>query len=117
MLPDKEMLRVGLKQVCPRCKTEPLFDSVFDFQGKKTCTNCGLDISKNDSADGPAVFILFILCFALTPLALAFEAMVEPPLWVHAVLWGGLAIGLTVATIKPLRAYTIALEYKHRPWD
>jgi len=78
---------------------------------------CGLDLRKNDSADGPAVFLIFILGFALVPLALVFEYMVFPPLWAHAVLWTGVALFLTLVMLKPLKAYVIALQYKYRPKD
>lgn len=81
------------------------------------CDNCGLDLAKNDSADGPAVFLIFILGFTLVPMALLLDYLVQPPLWVHAVLWGVVILGAILASIKPLKAYIIALQFKHRPGD
>ncbi len=63
------------------------------------------------------MFLIFILGFLLVPLALLFENAFAPPLWVHAVLWGGAAIGITLGALRPLKAYVIALQYKHRPGD
>ncbi len=90
---------------------------MFDLTLLPECKSCGLNLAKNDSADGPAVFLIFILGFLLVPAALLLENIAAPPLWVHAILWGAIALGLTVGSLKPLKAYIIALQYKHRPGD
>ena len=41
-----------------------------------------------DSGDGPAVFAIFILGFLVLGGALLVEFRLEPPVWVHLVLWG-----------------------------
>ena len=102
---------------CPRCKEGDLYQSGFSIELRKVCEKCGLDFSKNDSADGPAVFLIFVLGFSLVPLALLFETLVAPPLWVHAVLWTVVALSLTIGSLKPLKSYIIALQFKHRPGD
>lgn len=86
---------------------------------KDICESCGLDLAKNDSADGPAVFLIFVLGFSLVPLAWLFELAFAPPLWVHAVLWSAVALGVTLGALRPLKAYVIALQYRHRShtWD
>lgn len=117
LLPDKELIETGVKCLCPKCRQASIFPSALSFDVVDHCPQCRLKLSDNDSGDGPVVFILFILCFALVPLALVFEIWLAPPLWAHAVIWGATAIFLTLGTLKPLRAYIIALEYKHRPWD
>ncbi len=114
---DTEMLKLGLSCKCPKCKTGDLYPPGFTLTLKDTCEGCGLDLSKNDSADGPAVFLVFILGFLLVPLALWLEFSLSPPLWVHAVLWTIVTLGLTLGLLKPLKGYIIALQYKHRPND
>ena len=83
------------------------------------CAECGLELAKNDSADGPAVFLIFVLGFSLVPLAWIFEGAFAPPLWVHAILWSAVALGITLGALRPLKAFVIALQYKHRPhtWE
>ena len=80
---------------------------------------CNLALAKNDSGDGPAVFMVFILGFLLVPAALLFDALVSPPLWVHAVLWTLVALGICVFSLQSIKAYVIALQFKHRPetWE
>lgn len=74
-------------------------------------------LARNDSGDGPAVFLIFALGFLLVPLALFVETLFAPPLWVHAVLWTVVALGLTIGALRPLKSYVIALQFKHRPGD
>jgi uncharacterized protein (DUF983 family) len=102
---------------CPACNEGNLYPSLFNLELNDICSECGFDLSKNDSADGPAVFLIFILGFSLVPLALIFDHIFEPPLWVHAFLWGIIAIVMTVGALKPLKSYIIYLQYKHRKSD
>jgi len=114
---DKALIKTALSCRCPRCGVGDLFRSNVDLTLNDHCSSCGLDFSKNDSADGPAVFLIFVLGFFLVPLALAFETLVAPPLWVHAILWGFVIVFLTLFSLRPLKTYIIALQYKHRPGD
>jgi len=103
--------------VCPRCGKGALYHSRFSLDLNPACPECGLDLAGNDSADGPAVFLIFVLGFLLVPLAVLFETLFAPPLWAHGVIWGGVAIGLTLGGLKPLKALVIGLQFKHRPGD
>jgi len=112
---ERTLLSQSISCTCPKCGDYPLFNKgFFNLSVKGTCGVCGLDLSKSDSADGPAVFLIFILGFLLVPLALMFDAWVSPPLWVHAVLWGALAIAITVGSLKPIKSCVLALQYRHR---
>lgn len=105
---------------CPRCGKGDIYKPGFlNMTVVDKCAECGLELAKNDSADGPAVFLIFVMGFSLVPLAWIFEWAFAPPLWVHAVLWSAVALGITLGTLRPLKAFVIALQYKHRPhtWD
>jgi uncharacterized protein (DUF983 family) len=112
-------LEAGLKRVCPRCGKGRLFKTGLTLESEDSCSSCYLALARNDSGDGPAVFMVFILGFLLVPLALLFDALVSPPLWVHAVLWTVVALGICVFTLQPIKAYVVALQFKHRPhsWE
>lgn len=116
---NAEAIKLALAGKCPKCKTGDMFQKGFTLELNDKCPSCGLNLQDNDSADGPAVFMIFILGFALAPLALWLDAVYEIPLWAHAVLWGGIALFLTLGMLKPLKAYVIALQFKYRPddWD
>ncbi len=114
---DWEMVRRAMACKCPRCHEGDLYKAGFTIDLREDCSACGLDFTKNDSADGPAVFLIFVLGFLLVPLALILEVSFSPPLWGHAVLWAVVALGLTVGALKPLKAFVMALQFKHRPED
>lgn len=110
-------LKKGMACKCPKCGVGGLFPSRFSLDITDTCAHCGLDLSQNDNADGPAVFLIFILGFLLVPLALIFDHFFAPPLWVHGALWGAVAVILTLGALKPLKSYILYLQYKYRPED
>jgi len=108
----------SLHCLCPKCGRGRLYQNgFFNLTLRDKCENCNLDLKKNDSADGPAVFLIFVLGALLVPSALIFDSLFNPPLWVHAVLWGIVALVITVGSLKPLKALVIGIQYRHRPAD
>jgi uncharacterized protein (DUF983 family) len=97
---------------CPRCGKGPLFKNVLELRPR--CSNCGLDYHFIDTGDGPAVFAIFILGFLVLGLALYVEFTYEPPVWVHAVLWGVLTPLIALVLLRFLKAGLIALQFKHK---
>lgn len=102
---------------CPRCGKGGIYGSRLSLTVRESCPECGLPLARNDSADGPAVLLIFVLGALLVPLAFLLDRAFAPPLWVHAVLWGGVALGATLWALRPLKALLIALQYRHRPGD
>jgi uncharacterized protein (DUF983 family) len=37
-----------------------------------------------------------------------------PPYWLHAILWGPLAIIVTLGLLRPFKGILIALQFKHK---
>lgn len=119
MFLDSAPVQTALKCVCPRCGKGKLFKPGLTLEVVENCESCGLALAKNDSGDGPAVFMVFILGFLLVPMALLLDAWFTVPLWLHAVLWTIVALGICVFTMQPIKAYVVALQFKHRPqtWE
>jgi uncharacterized protein (DUF983 family) len=114
---DLALFKTALSCKCPKCGKGDLYPSRFNLAVNKVCSSCGLNLGKNDSADGPAVLLIFLLGASLVPIALLFENIFAPPLWVHGLLWGSVAIALTIGSLRPIKSYIIALQFKHRPGD
>ena len=111
---DKDIIVKSIRCACPKCGEASIFPHRFTLDVKDKCDHCGLKLKDHDSGDGPAVFLIFILGFLLTPMALLLDAVATVPLWAHVVIWTLVAIGICVFTMQPLKAYVIALTYKHR---
>jgi uncharacterized protein (DUF983 family) len=110
--PPPSALVVGLTARCPRCGQGALFRSGLILRDK--CERCGLSYAFADSGDGPAVFAIFILGFLVLGGALLVEFRLQPPIWVHVVLWGILTPLLAIGLLRVLKASLIALQYRHK---
>lgn len=97
---------------CPRCGQGRLFQGLLTVVPR--CSVCGLDLKGEDSGDAGPVFLVLVLGAIFVGLALWVEFRYEPPLWVHAVVWLPLLLGLTVALLRPIKALAIALQYRYR---
>jgi uncharacterized protein (DUF983 family) len=102
----------GLACRCPRCGKGKLFRGFLKL--KPHCEVCGLDFAFADSDDGAAVFVILIAGFIVVGAALTVEVKYEPPLWVHAALWGPLILIVTLGPLRLLKGLTTALQYRHR---
>jgi uncharacterized protein (DUF983 family) len=102
----------GLRGRCPRCGEGRLFAGFL--QVGESCPACGLDYAFADSADGPAVFAILIVGFIVAGAALVTEIAWQPAMWIHAVLWGPLVVGLSLALLRPLKGLAVALQYVNR---
>lgn len=105
-------LVAGLKGRCPRCGDGALFRAGLALRDR--CDRCGLSYTFADSGDGPAVFGILILGFLVLGGALLVEFKAQPPLWVHALLWGVVTPLAGYFLLRILKATLIALQFKHK---
>ena len=103
---------LGLACRCPRCGQGRLFRGLLTV--RETCESCALDLKAADSGDGPAVFVILILGALLAPLVFWVEFGLQPPFWVHLVLWPPLVIGaaLEEGVIRPDSAVVVGPTIK-----
>jgi uncharacterized protein (DUF983 family) len=107
--PPVDPIAAGLKGRCPRCGEGRLFSGFLTVG--KSCTNCGLDYSYADSGDGPAVFVILIIGFIVVGLALWTEVNLNPPLWVHLMVWLPLTVVLALAALRLIKGVLLTLQY------
>jgi uncharacterized protein (DUF983 family) len=110
--PPQSPAATGLRGRCPRCGDGRLFDGFLTVA--PACGACGLDYSFADSGDGPAVFVILIVGFIVAGGALFLEFSVQPPYWVHAVIWVPLVLVLSLVMLRALKGLMIALQYRHQ---
>lgn len=97
---------------CPRCGKGPLFAGYLKIA--PACSHCGLGFAGNDTGDGPAFFIMLPLCLLTAGFALIFEIKVEPPLWVHMIVWPLFIAAVVGFSLRPVKATMVALQYRYR---
>jgi uncharacterized protein (DUF983 family) len=102
----------GVAGRCPRCGRGRLYRGFLALA--PACDDCGLDFRGFDAADGPAVFVIFIVGFVVTVAALVTELKWQPPFWVHAALWLPLTLGLSLGLLRPLKGLMVGLQYRNK---
>jgi uncharacterized protein (DUF983 family) len=110
--PPQSPLRVGLAGKCPRCGQGDLYKSYIAL--KPACSACGLDYTKADSGDGPAVFVIFIVGFLSVALAFIARFGWGLSIGVSFLVSALFAIASILALLRPLKAVLIALQYRNK---
>jgi uncharacterized protein (DUF983 family) len=108
-------LAAGLACACPRCGRGRLYQGFLTVT--ESCGVCGADLRKADSGDGPAIFLMLFIGAVVVPMAFFFEFEFTPPLWLHLLIWPVVILFLTLALLRPLKAYMIALQFRHKASD
>lgn len=102
----------GLGGRCPRCGRGRLFAGFLRVAPR--CEVCGLDLSKQDSGDGPAAFIILFVGCVVVGAALVVEVKYGWPVWLHLLVWLPLTVILCTVLTRPLKGLLIALQYRYR---
>ena len=110
--PPVSVLKAGFLFRCPRCGRGKLFRGYLRVADR--CRACAFELKQHYSADGPAVFVMFIVGAIVVALAFWLEFTHAPPYWLHAVLWLPAITVLSLVLLRPAKALLIALQYRHR---
>lgn len=102
----------GLSGRCPRCGKGALFTAYLKITER--CGVCGLGFAGHDVGDGPVVPAILVIGGIVVGLAWMMEVTFQPPLWVHAALWGPLTIGMTLGALPLLKGLSVALQFRFR---
>jgi uncharacterized protein (DUF983 family) len=102
----------GIAGRCPACGRGKLFAGYLTLA--ESCSACGLNYGFADAGDGPTVFVILVAGFVLVGAALFVEVRYAPPYWLHALIWGPLAILVPLGLLRPFKGVMVALQFKHK---
>ena len=97
---------------CPRCGSGRLFAGYLEVAS--SCNACGLDYTGHDAADGPVVPIMLIVGFLSAGGALWLELTYHPSIWLHLIIWPPVILLLSLALLRPFKAFFIGAQFKLR---
>jgi uncharacterized protein (DUF983 family) len=87
-----------------------MFAGVVRFADK--CRSCGLDYASFNVGDGPAAFLTLGVGALVVVLAVWLELSVEPPFWVHIMLWLPLTVAAVVGGLRLAKGALLVREYR-----
>ncbi len=109
--PPQDPLKTAMGRKCPRCGEGALFAGFLKVRPE--CPRCGLDYSKADTGDGPAVFMIFIVGFLAMALAMILQLIIHMPIWLVLLLSVILSVALIGVLTPMMKAWLVAQQYNH----
>jgi len=113
--PAVSPLTAALTCRCPRCGKGKVLQGLLTVAPR--CPVCDLDLHAEDVGDGPAALVILILGAVIVFAAAMLELKAAPPFWLHLVLWPPIALGGTILLQRCLKAWLIAMQYRHHLLD
>ena len=110
--PRLSTLKTGLACRCPRCGKGALFKGYLTLRTE--CPECGLSYGFADPADCPAFFVMTAVGLVGMILLMAFDFIVHPPIWVHAVVTLPILVAMCMGCLRPFKAWLVAEQYVHK---
>jgi uncharacterized protein (DUF983 family) len=107
-----KLAEAALLGLCPRCGARTLFAGLTRFADR--CRACGLDLTRFNVGDGPAAFLTLGIGAIVVVLAVWLQLSVEPPWWLHVVLWVPLTVGGVILGLRVAKAALLQSEYHHK---
>ncbi|MBL0914950.1 MAG: DUF983 domain-containing protein [Sphingopyxis sp.] len=104
--------RAAFFATCPECGAPGLFERGVKF--RERCASCGLDFNRYNVGNGPAAFLTLIVGALLIAAALTLDTMLNPPFWLHVVLWVPLTIVAVVYGLRVGKAALLASEHQRQ---
>jgi len=104
--------RAALFALCPECGAPGLFEDAARFRDR--CPACGLDTGRYNVGDGPAAFLTMIIGALLIVAALLLDFALNPPLWVHVILWVPLTVAAVIYGLRLAKAALLASEHQRQ---
>lgn len=105
------LAEAALLGLCPDCSEPTMFDGVLAFSPR--CEGCGLDYSRFNVGDGPVALVTLLVGAITVGLAMWLQLSVEPPWWVHALLWIPITVALVVGGLRITKGLLLVTEYRN----
>lgn len=113
--PQQSSIKTGLRCACPRCGQGKLYTGILTI--RESCEVCDFEYGRLNADDGPAFFIIVLYSAIILPLAAWFQFAVEPPVWVHMVIWLPIIVIGAILLMRPFKAWLLAQQLKHNVDD
>lgn len=107
-----QALSRGLAQSCPACGEGKIYSSYLKVNDH--CPGCNEALHHQRADDAPPYFTMFIVGHIVVGLVLMVEDLYAPSLWVHALLWTPMVLGLSLWLLPRIKGALIGLQWANR---
>lgn len=98
---------------CPVCGRGTLFDGVLKFRDR--CDVCDADFtSLQDTGDGPAVFVIFIVGIFIVPFPVLLSVISGWPTWLSLGIFIPVIIIVSVLLLRILRGVLFTQQWRRK---
>lgn len=94
---------------CPACGSTRLFSKFL--KPVPACPACLQDWSAQRADDFPAYVAILLTGHIIVPAVIILEQFIDPPMWVHLILWLPLATALMIGLLQPIKGAIIAIQW------
>ena len=108
----KQAMLRGAALRCPACGKGKLYASYLKVND--VCPACGEELFHQRADDAPAYFTMFIVGPVVVALVLMVEDLFAPALWVHALLWTPMVLGMSLWLLPRIKGALIGLQWANR---
>ncbi|EAQ29517.1 hypothetical protein NAP1_02055 [Erythrobacter sp. NAP1] len=78
------------------------------------CTHCGIDLGELERGGRFAGVLTALVAIILIMIAYGIEETVRPPLWLQAVVWAPLTVGIVIFALRLFKTTLLHASYENR---
>ena len=105
-------MRRGFGCACPACGQGRIYASFLKV--RDACSSCGEELHHHRADDAPPYFTIFVVGHVIVAGVMAVEKAYAPELWVHALIWLPLIVGLSLLLLPRIKGALIGLQWAQR---
>ena len=107
-----QAMQRGMHQKCPACGEGSLYTSYLKVAD--ACPKCGEELHHQRADDAPAYFTMFIIGHIVVGAVMTVESRFAPELWVHALIWPPILLGMSLFLLPRIKGVLIGLQWAKR---
>lgn len=108
----QDAMRRGVSGQCPACGNGSIYRSYLKVVDN--CPSCSEALHHHRADDAPPYFTMVIVGHIIVALVMYVEKAYAPELWVHALLWTPMILGMTLWMLPRIKGALIGLQWALR---
>ncbi len=104
------IIRAALFGLCPRCGARTLFDTPGQIASR--CDACGLELAPLARGGRLAGLVTMVLATLLITAAVLIDDALRPPIWLQALIWAPLTVGVVLGALRLFKAISVFGAYE-----